>query len=107
MNKSEAIKLLYGEKPTFNYDTALPQEWLNRIVDTIFQEIVHYHKNDDPGDVKDEIYTEIARGTVYAYDPIRATPEGFLPFTRKALLHLQHYGTIRDINVIFTPTLPE
>lgn len=97
MTKPDAIKKIYGDNPTFIYDTALPQP----VLDNIAKEAAAGYPEDMKDTVRSRVYRTILYGCVYAYDR-HGTASGFLPITSAARLELQ---LSKYAGAIYVPTL--
>jgi hypothetical protein len=107
-SKNEMVREIYGPTPPFSFDTALPQDTLDMIAESISM-AGYGPMNDVPGSTQEfeqEVYATILSGTVYAYGR-RMTGEGFVPLTEKARHYLRLYSEIVGRSVIFTPVLKQ
>ena len=106
LNLREAVELLYpNHAEIFEYDTAKPQEAVNRIVDQYIKDVFVWMGVDYSTDeTRAKIYKAVCT-SVYAYGRNDARISGFIPLSLGCLQILQDVGHKWNTNLIFTPTL--
>jgi hypothetical protein len=99
MTKDEIIRKIYGDNPSFEYDTALPQ----RVLDNIADEAVMDWCPGDEGkaEYRRRVYETIRMGCVYAYDK-NGHGEGLLALTNTARFELR---ISQYANMIYVPVI--
>jgi hypothetical protein len=108
MNKHEIIRKIYGENPSFSYDTALPQRVLDNIAD---EAVMDWHKrftnigvgDEEKAEYRRRVYETIRMGCVYAYDK-NGHGEGLLALTNTARFELR---ISQSANMIYVPVIQE
>lgn len=85
MTKDEIIRKIYGENPSFAYDTGLPQQVLDGIADDA---VKHWLGDEGKAKYRRRVYENIRMGCVWAYDK-KGSGQGLLALTNTARLELQ------------------
>jgi hypothetical protein len=96
MNKKQIIDKIYPENENmFSYDTALPLQTLNHIMEKCYPHLDQY--STEYGEKRMHLYN-----SVYCYDKENRS-EGFLPLTFECMQILKIYNRECGYDVIFTP----
>ena len=116
MTKTEAVRKLYGDNPTFSFDYALPQPLLDEMVTVLTGYHTHVTDSDKIAQIRADYYATLYTGCVYAYCK-ESGNAGLLPLTSDARRDVYHYaelicemdarkyGKIRRFFHTFTPTV--
>ncbi len=108
LSLTEAVELLYpNHAELFVYDTAKPQQLLDKIVDE-YLECCYFDEYPVTEEMRRnkraEIYGEV-RLSVFAYGKNHGTSNGMVPLTNRCREILNYVSTKWGYNLIFTPTL--
>jgi hypothetical protein len=95
MTKIDLLHQIYGEKLSFEYDTAIPLTVTRKIAEALHEKM----KID-----KDAIHARLWN-CVYAYGKGNISGEGFIPLNTNARNILQYYLEITGINLFFIPAI--